>query len=85
MKVTLKVSSKGQVTLRREVLDELKVRPGDKIVVEPDRTRPPGDAARQGAREPQIVRRLPEVGGRRGPLARRYRRPLSREDWAGEP
>jgi antitoxin PrlF len=35
MKVTLKITSKGQVTLRREVLDELNVRPGDKVVVEP--------------------------------------------------
>ena len=35
MKATLKITSKGQVTLRRELLDELGVRPGDRIVVEP--------------------------------------------------
>ena len=35
MKRTLKITSKGQVTLRREVLDQLGARPGDKIVVEP--------------------------------------------------
>lgn len=31
---TLKVTAKGQVTLRRDVLEHLGVRPGDKISVE---------------------------------------------------
>ena len=35
MKRTLKITSKGQVTLRRELLDQLGARPGDRIVVEP--------------------------------------------------
>ena len=35
MKRSLKITRKGQVTLRREVLDQLGVRPGDRIVVEP--------------------------------------------------
>ena len=35
MKRTLKITSKGQVTLRREILNQLGVRPGDRIVVEP--------------------------------------------------
>jgi antitoxin PrlF len=35
MKRTLKITSKGQVTLRREVLDQLGARPGDRIVIEP--------------------------------------------------
>jgi antitoxin PrlF len=35
MKATLKITSKGQVLLRRELLDELGVRPGDRVVVEP--------------------------------------------------
>lgn len=35
MKATLKITSKGQVTLKRELLDELGVDPGDRIVVEP--------------------------------------------------
>ena len=35
MKATLKITSKGQVTLKRELLDELGVRPGDRIDVEP--------------------------------------------------
>jgi antitoxin PrlF len=34
MKSTLKITSKGQVTLRKAVLDQLGVRPGDKITVE---------------------------------------------------
>jgi AbrB family looped-hinge helix DNA binding protein len=34
MKCTLKITSKGQVTFRKEVLDQLGVRPGDKITVE---------------------------------------------------
>jgi AbrB family looped-hinge helix DNA binding protein len=34
MKNTLKITSKGQVTFRKEVLDQLGVKPGDKITVE---------------------------------------------------
>jgi AbrB family looped-hinge helix DNA binding protein len=34
MKSTLKITSKGQVTFRKEVLDQLGVRPGDRITVE---------------------------------------------------
>ena len=34
MKSTLTITSKGQVTFRKEVLDQLGVRPGDKISVE---------------------------------------------------
>ena len=34
MKSTLKITSKGQVTFRKEVLDQLGVRPGDKVTVE---------------------------------------------------
>lgn len=34
MKNTLKITSKGQVTFRKDVLDRLGVRPGDKITVE---------------------------------------------------
>lgn len=50
MKSTLKITAKGQVTLRKKVMDELGVRPGDRItvdVLEPGRaelkaTRPEG-------------------------------------------
>jgi AbrB family looped-hinge helix DNA binding protein len=34
LKSTLKITSKGQVTLRKAVLDQLGVRPGDRITVE---------------------------------------------------
>jgi bifunctional DNA-binding transcriptional regulator/antitoxin component of YhaV-PrlF toxin-antitoxin module len=34
MGITLKVTAKGQVTLRKELLDHLGVEPGDKIVVD---------------------------------------------------
>jgi bifunctional DNA-binding transcriptional regulator/antitoxin component of YhaV-PrlF toxin-antitoxin module len=34
MKSTLKITSKGQVTFRKEMLDQLGVRPGDQITVE---------------------------------------------------
>ena len=34
MKSTLKITSKGQVTFRKEVLDQLGVKPGDRITVE---------------------------------------------------
>ncbi|MBI3275939.1 MAG: AbrB/MazE/SpoVT family DNA-binding domain-containing protein, partial [Methylocystis sp.] len=34
MKNILKITSKGQVTFRKDVLDQLGVRPGDKIAVE---------------------------------------------------
>ncbi len=34
MKNTLKITSKGQVTLRKAVLDQLGVRPGDRITFE---------------------------------------------------
>jgi antitoxin PrlF len=35
MKRTLKITSKGQVTLRKEVRDQLGVKPGDRVTVEP--------------------------------------------------
>jgi bifunctional DNA-binding transcriptional regulator/antitoxin component of YhaV-PrlF toxin-antitoxin module len=34
VKRTLRITSKGRVTFRKEVLDQLGVRPGDKITVE---------------------------------------------------
>jgi AbrB family looped-hinge helix DNA binding protein len=34
MKSTLKITSKGQITLRKPVLDELGVQPGDRVTVE---------------------------------------------------
>ena len=64
MKRTLKITSKGQVTLRREVLDQLGARPGERIVVEPVA---PGRVeirrAESGGKS-QGVRELPQDGGR---------------------
>lgn len=34
MKRTLKITPRGQVTLRKEVLDQLDVRPGDRVTME---------------------------------------------------
>jgi antitoxin PrlF len=34
MRITLKITAKGQVTLRKAVLDQLGVRPGDRITIE---------------------------------------------------
>jgi bifunctional DNA-binding transcriptional regulator/antitoxin component of YhaV-PrlF toxin-antitoxin module len=47
-KTELKVTSKGQVTLRRDVLAHLGVKPGDKILVE---TLPDGRVAMKAARK----------------------------------
>jgi bifunctional DNA-binding transcriptional regulator/antitoxin component of YhaV-PrlF toxin-antitoxin module len=35
MKNTLKITSKGQVTLRKQLLEQLGVQPGDRVIVEP--------------------------------------------------
>jgi antitoxin PrlF len=35
MRATLKITAKGQVTLRKELLAQLGVRAGDRVVVEP--------------------------------------------------
>ena len=35
MAITLTVTAKGQITLRREVLEHLGVRPGDRVDVDP--------------------------------------------------
>jgi AbrB family looped-hinge helix DNA binding protein len=34
MKTTLKITAKGQITFRKSVLDQLGVRPGDRVTVE---------------------------------------------------
>ncbi|HME27764.1 MAG TPA: AbrB/MazE/SpoVT family DNA-binding domain-containing protein [Acetobacteraceae bacterium] len=47
MGTTLKVTAKGQVTLRKELLDHLGVEPGDKIVVD---SLPSGRAEARAAR-----------------------------------
>jgi antitoxin PrlF len=52
MRSTLKVTSKGQVTLRKEVLDYLGVAPGDRIVVD---FLPAGRAEIRAARSPASI------------------------------
>ncbi|MEO9189984.1 MAG: AbrB/MazE/SpoVT family DNA-binding domain-containing protein [Acetobacteraceae bacterium] len=52
MQSTLKVTAKGQVTLRKEVLDHLGVAPGDKIVVD---FLPAGRAEVRAARSPASI------------------------------
>ena len=83
MKSTLKITSKGQVTFRKEVLDQLGVRPGDKITVEligPGRVevRP----ARSGANLKEFVGCLKKAGARTLSLEEIKR--IDREGWAGE-
>ena len=83
MKATLKITSKGQVTLRRELLDELGVKPGDRIVVEPVA---PGRVELRRAHEPgglaAFVGCLKEAGGIA--LSLEDIRDVAREGWAGE-
>jgi antitoxin PrlF len=83
MKATLKITSKGQVTLRRELLDELGVRPGDRIVVEPVA---PGRVEIRRAERfgglAAFVGCLKQAGG--PALALEDIRKVAREGWAGE-
>jgi AbrB family looped-hinge helix DNA binding protein len=83
MKSILKVTSKGQVTFRKEVLDQLGVRPGDKIAVE---------VVGPGRVEVRAARPSADLNGFIGSLEKPGTRPLSIEEinriicksWAGE-
>ncbi len=83
MKSILKVTSKGQVTFRKEVLDQLGVRPGDKITVE---------VIGPGRVEVRAARPSPDLGGFIGSLRKPGTQALSIEEinritrraWAGE-
>jgi antitoxin PrlF len=82
MKNTLKITSKGQVTFRKEVLDQLGVRPGDQITVEliaPGRVevRP----ARPAAKLEQFVGCLKKIGA--PTLSLEEMKEITREGWAG--
>jgi len=82
MKSTLKITSKGQVTLRKAVLDQLGVRPGDRITVElvaPGRVevRP----ARAGASLEAFVGCLKKPGARS--LSIEEMSAIASEGWAG--
>jgi antitoxin PrlF len=82
MKSTLKITSKGQVTLRKAVLDRLGVRPGDKITVE---FVAPGRAevrrAEAGASLEAFVGCLKKPGG--PTLSIEEMNATAREGWAG--
>jgi len=82
MKSTLKITSKGQVTLRKAVLDQLGVRPGDRITVElvaPGRVevRP----AKAGASLETFVGSLKKPGARS--LSIEEMSAIASEGWAG--
>jgi antitoxin PrlF len=82
MKSTLKITSKGQITLRKAVLDELGVRAGDRITVE---FVAPGRAelrrAEPGASLEAFVGCLKESGG--PTLSIEEMNGIAREGWAG--
>jgi bifunctional DNA-binding transcriptional regulator/antitoxin component of YhaV-PrlF toxin-antitoxin module len=83
MKSTLKITSKGQVTLRKEVLDQLGVRPGDRITVEfvaPGRVEVA--AARPEAKLERFVGCLKKPGSRT--LSVEDMREIVRKAWAGK-
>jgi bifunctional DNA-binding transcriptional regulator/antitoxin component of YhaV-PrlF toxin-antitoxin module len=83
MKSTLKITSKGQVTFRKEVLDQLGVRPGDKITVE---FVGPGRAevrlAEPAAKLEAFVGCLKKAGART--LSLEEIKKIARDGWAGE-
>ena len=83
IKSTLKITSKGQVTFRKEVLDQLGVRPGDRITVELV-----GDR-RLGVRPARPSARLQEFAGslkkaNASALSIEEMNRIARKGWAGE-
>jgi antitoxin PrlF len=83
MKSTLKITSKGQVTLRKEVLDQLGVKPGDTVTVElvgPGRVemRP----AKPSATLDGFIGCLKKKGARTLTLEKMKR--IAREGWSGK-
>lgn len=83
MKSTLKITSRGQVTLRKAVLDRSSVRPGDRITVElvaPGRVevRP----AKAGASLEAFVGCLKEPGA--PSLSVEEMSAIASEGWAGQ-
>jgi antitoxin PrlF len=83
MQSTLKVTAKGQVTLRKEVLDHLGVAPGDKIRVD---FLPAGRAEVRAARSPASIEGF--IGCLRGPdtpkLSLAQIEEIARQGWAGQ-
>ncbi len=82
MEITLKITSKGRITLRKAVLDQLGVRPGDKITVEfvtPGRVQV--RRAEAGASLEAFVGCLKKPGG--PTLSIEEMNAIAREGWAG--
>jgi AbrB family looped-hinge helix DNA binding protein len=83
MKSTLKITSKGQVTFRKEVLDQLGVRPGDRITVE---LVAPGRAEIRPVRASASLEAF--VGclkkARKPTLSLEEMKKIARKAWAGE-
>jgi AbrB family looped-hinge helix DNA binding protein len=82
-KITLKITSKGQVTFRKELLDQLGVRPGDRITVKlvGDRrleVRP----ARPGARLQEFVGSLKKT--HTSALSIEEMNRIARKGWSGQ-
>jgi len=87
MSVTLKITAKGQITLKRDVLAHLGARPGDTVTVE---LKPGGVVEARAAALANAQRPLADMSGSLNALKRKD--PLSIEDinaiiakgWAGE-
>ena len=83
MQSTLKVTAKGQVTLRKEVLDHLGVVPGDKIRID---FLPAGRAEVRAARPPGSIEDF--IGCLRRPdtpkLSLAEIEEITRQGWAGQ-
>ncbi len=83
MQSTLKVTAKGQVTLRKEVLDHLGVAPGDRIVVD---FLPAGRAEVRAERSPASIEDFvgclhrPDTPG----LSLAEIGEITRQGWAGQ-
>jgi AbrB family looped-hinge helix DNA binding protein len=83
MKRTLKITSKGQVTFKKEVLDQLGVRPGDRITVElVGHGRLEVRRAKPSAKIKDFIGCLKKPGTRALSIERMNR--IARKGWAGE-
>lgn len=83
MKSTLKITSKGQVTFRKEVMDQLGVKPGDRIIVEPvGPGRVEVRSARPGTDLADFIGCLQRPKGRR--LSLEAMKKIARDGWAGK-
>ena len=82
MTITLTVTAKGQVTLRKEVLHHLGVRPGDKLNVDPLNDRRIQLRPKPGQPASTICGLLQHAGAR--PLSVEEINEATAAGWAGE-